>query len=140
MILRRIAEAIKRQDWFTVLVEVLIVVFGVFIGIQVANWNEDRKTRTEEQRFIAQLLKEINSEIEEKSIGSPSPTPESDFWNPDLPRFNPNRLTPSCPIFSAGRLHSLTSSSFAHLCCPLWTNSRLQAVLVCYQIRKHATP
>ena len=37
MILRRIAEALRRQDWFTVAVETPIVVFGVFIGLQADN-------------------------------------------------------------------------------------------------------
>lgn len=68
MILRRIAEAIRRQDWFTVCVEVLIVVFGVFIGLQVDDWNEDRKGQAEERRFIAQLLTEVDTAIEDKSI------------------------------------------------------------------------
>ena len=42
MILRRIAEAFRRQDWFTVFVETMIVVVGVFVGLQVDNWNAAR--------------------------------------------------------------------------------------------------
>ncbi|MEM5518643.1 hypothetical protein WNY37_16920 [Henriciella sp. AS95] len=42
MILQRLATSIRKQDWFTVLIETLIVVFGVFIGLQVNNWNEAR--------------------------------------------------------------------------------------------------
>ncbi|WP_299949230.1 hypothetical protein [Hyphomonas sp. BRH_c22] len=38
MILRRITDAFRKQDWFTVAVETLIVFFGVFIGLQVNNW------------------------------------------------------------------------------------------------------
>ena len=38
MILRRITEAFRKQDWFTVAVETLIVVLGVFLGIQLGNW------------------------------------------------------------------------------------------------------
>ena len=45
MILQRLATAIRKQDWFTVIIETLIVVFGVFIGLQVNNWNEARKDR-----------------------------------------------------------------------------------------------
>ena len=37
MILRRLATSIRKQDWFTVFIETLIVVFGVFIGLQVNN-------------------------------------------------------------------------------------------------------
>ena len=59
MILRRISHAFRKQDWFTVLIETLIVVFGVFIGLQVNNWNEARRDRiqaeTSRERLIADL-------------------------------------------------------------------------------------
>ena len=47
MILQRLATSIRKQDWFTVVIETLIVVFGVFLGLQLGNWNE---ARTEAQR------------------------------------------------------------------------------------------
>ena len=43
MILRRLTNAFRKQDWFTVFIETLIVVLGVFIGLQVNNWNESRQ-------------------------------------------------------------------------------------------------
>ena len=43
MILRRLAEGVRKQDWFTVVVEVLIVVVGIFLGLQVDDWNNARK-------------------------------------------------------------------------------------------------
>ena len=42
MILRRLAESIRKQEWFTVVLEVLIVVVGIFIGLQVDEWNRAR--------------------------------------------------------------------------------------------------
>jgi hypothetical protein len=42
MILQRISDAFRRQDWFTVTVETLIVVLGVFLGLQINNWNTGR--------------------------------------------------------------------------------------------------
>ena len=42
MLLRRITEHVKAQNWFAVALDFLIVVTGVFIGIQVSNWNEAR--------------------------------------------------------------------------------------------------
>jgi hypothetical protein len=59
MILRRIAESIRARDWFTVVIEFAIVVAGVFIGIQVANWNEARKFAAQEQSYLSQLRDEI---------------------------------------------------------------------------------
>lgn len=55
MILRRLAAAFRRQDWFTVGLEIMIVVLGVFIGIQMANWNEVLQERIE-QRSVEQRL------------------------------------------------------------------------------------
>ena len=40
MILRRLAEGIREQNWFTVVLEVLIVVVGIFIGLQVDDRNK----------------------------------------------------------------------------------------------------
>ena len=55
MILRRLAAAFRRQDWFAAGLEIMIVVLGVFIGIQMANWNEALQERIE-QRSVEQRL------------------------------------------------------------------------------------
>ncbi|WP_338242429.1 hypothetical protein [Aurantiacibacter hainanensis] len=39
---RRMLGYLKEQNWFAVIVEFLIVVLGVFLGIQASNWNEAR--------------------------------------------------------------------------------------------------
>jgi hypothetical protein len=39
MILRRLTDALRKQVWFTVALETLIIVFGVFIGRQLSSWN-----------------------------------------------------------------------------------------------------
>jgi hypothetical protein len=71
MILRRIAEAIRTRDWFTFSIEFAIVVAGVFIGIQVANWNEARKFAAQEQSYLEQLREEIriNHSVVELRMG-----------------------------------------------------------------------
>jgi len=42
-------------------IEFAIVVAGVFIGIQVANWNEARKFAAQEQSYLGQLREEIQN-------------------------------------------------------------------------------
>ena len=42
MIFRRIKAHIEKENWFAVGIDFVIVVIGVFIGIQVANWNAAR--------------------------------------------------------------------------------------------------
>src|SRR5690606_23906459 len=49
----------KAQNWFAVGIDFVIVVVGVFIGIQVSNWNEERTLRLQERSFLAQLRDEI---------------------------------------------------------------------------------
>lgn len=63
MILRRIADAVRKHDWFTVAVETLIVVLGVFIGLQVNNWNEARGERAREKIHLASLVQDIQNDI-----------------------------------------------------------------------------
>jgi hypothetical protein len=59
MILRRFVEALRTRDWFTVAIELAIVVLGVFIGIQVSNWNDERKLAAQERSYLGQLRDEI---------------------------------------------------------------------------------
>ena len=42
MILRRLSQSLKEQNWTAIWIEFLLLVTGVFLGIQVANWNAER--------------------------------------------------------------------------------------------------
>ncbi len=59
MLLRRVIAHFRRQKWAAIGIDFVIVVIGVFIGIQVANWNEERGER---QRELV-LLRELRSEL-----------------------------------------------------------------------------
>ena len=59
MILKRTAEAIRKQDWFTVAVEFVLVVVGVLAALQVDEWNRDRLEAREEKVFLARLATDI---------------------------------------------------------------------------------
>lgn len=63
MILRRLADAITEQNWFTVVLEVLIVVVGIFTGLQVDDWNEVRKDRAEAQVYLGHLHEDVETDI-----------------------------------------------------------------------------
>ena len=65
MILRRITSALRQQDWFTVLIETLIVVLGVFLGIQLGNWNEARTDRAAYQEALVRFEAEIDTNMVE---------------------------------------------------------------------------
>ncbi|MBO6689336.1 MAG: hypothetical protein JJ931_12835 [Henriciella sp.] len=61
MILRRLTTAFRKQDWFTVAVETLIVVFGVYIGLQVNNWNTERGERQLEAKYRLLLVSDLRA-------------------------------------------------------------------------------
>ncbi len=42
MILRRLSQSLKTQNWTAIWIEFILLVAGVFLGIQVSNWNADR--------------------------------------------------------------------------------------------------
>ena len=69
-VLARLAEAVRRQDWFTVLVEVAVVVLGVVIGFQVTGWGQTRSDRAKEAVYLRQLsedLRETLADVERAS-------------------------------------------------------------------------
>lgn len=55
MILRRVIEHVKAQNWTAVALDFCIVVVGVFIGIQVSNWNEARVTQDRSKGYLVRL-------------------------------------------------------------------------------------
>ena len=63
MILRRLAEAIRGQNWFTVALEILIVVVGIFIGLQVNDWNQARIDRGLETRYLERLHADLLTDL-----------------------------------------------------------------------------
>jgi hypothetical protein len=65
VIFQRLAKSLREQDWFVVLIEILIVVVGLFLGLQANNWNEDRKSAIWEQRFLTDLAIEFRSNREQ---------------------------------------------------------------------------
>ena len=63
MILRRLADSIKGQNWSTVVLEVLIVVVGIFIGLQVDDWNQARKEANETDKALMALESDMRSDL-----------------------------------------------------------------------------
>ncbi len=45
MIFKRAVARLGAQDWLAIAIELAIVIIGVFIGIWVANWNQERSER-----------------------------------------------------------------------------------------------
>lgn len=63
MLLRRVIEHVKTQNWTAVGIDFVIVVVGVFIGIQVSNWNAARGERAAETRALELLFDEVQDNV-----------------------------------------------------------------------------
>jgi len=55
MILRRIITHLRKQEWMAIAIDFLIVVIGVFVATQVADWNEARRDRGVEHALLERL-------------------------------------------------------------------------------------
>ena len=69
MILRRITKHVKDQNWFAVALDFFIVVAGILIAFQITNWNEAREDRGAEQRYLAELARDLEADITEAQDG-----------------------------------------------------------------------
>lgn len=59
MILSRLKNAIRDQNWFAVVLEVCIVIVGVVIGFQITAWGQDWSDRAKEQTYLQQLAGDL---------------------------------------------------------------------------------
>ena len=62
MILRRLSQSLKEQNWTAIVIEFVLLVTGVFLGIQVSNWNAERETRQKSALFTARLVSDLKVE------------------------------------------------------------------------------
>lgn len=65
MLLRRIIAHLRKQEWTAVGIDFAIVVVGVFIGIQVANWNESRLEAQRETAYLVALQGDFRAVVTE---------------------------------------------------------------------------
>ncbi len=62
MILRRVIQHVKKQEWTAIGIDFLIVVLGVFVGIQVSNWNAEREISKKSAVFTERLRADLRGE------------------------------------------------------------------------------
>lgn len=61
MLLRRITEHVKAQNWTAVGLDFVIVVVGVFVGLQVQEWAEEQDRRKTERTYTMRLHDEVTN-------------------------------------------------------------------------------
>lgn len=62
MILRRVIEHVRAQNWFAVAIDFVIVVLGVFLGIQIGNWNAAEADARLGRDYVERLLRDLRED------------------------------------------------------------------------------
>jgi hypothetical protein len=63
MLLRRASQHIRRQDWTAITIEFVLLIAGILIALQVAEWNESRRERIREHDYLVRMLTELDQSI-----------------------------------------------------------------------------
>lgn len=63
MILRRVIEHFRKQEWTAIFLDFVIVVVGVFVGLQVNTWNAARQLKAEQHSTLVRLLSEAEEGV-----------------------------------------------------------------------------
>lgn len=133
MILRRVVAAFRKQDWFTVFVETMIVVLGVFLGLQVNNWNEARADRALGEDYLVRLIADLEQDLSatrgligyyddvtksikdtDRMLASPDPEPRAlvvSAYRASEFTYNPQRRATWDQIVSSGDLGLLADAA-----------------------------
>lgn len=67
MILRRFTKHITDQNWFAVGLDVLVVITGIFLGMQVSEWNDVKKQNEEGIYHLTALMNFIEKDITDQA-------------------------------------------------------------------------
>lgn len=59
MILRRFVRHVTDQNWFAVGLDVIVVIVGIFLGLQVQSWSEEQEERSKEYVFLSRMHSEL---------------------------------------------------------------------------------
>jgi len=112
MILRRVIEHLKKQQWTAVVIELVIVIAGVFIGLQVNDWKDARRDRAREVVYLESIATELDESIAsiQQSIGCSNDRSALDelqidaATDPEVVRADPGRFV--FAITRGGYTHS----------------------------------
>ncbi len=63
MILRRVIAHFRKQEWTAVALDFVIVVLGVFVGLQVSNWNAARADQQRAQGYLERIGADLDTDI-----------------------------------------------------------------------------
>lgn len=69
MLLRRLSEHVRTQNWTAVGLDFFIVVAGILIAFQITSWNEARLNRGDEGRYLTELAVNLEGDLAQVRAG-----------------------------------------------------------------------
>ncbi len=69
VILRRFTKHISEQNWFAVWIDLIVVVSGIFLGLQASEWNESREDVQWERAFYQDLNGDLERDLQDLRVG-----------------------------------------------------------------------
>lgn len=63
MLLRKVIDHVRKQEWTAIVIDFVIVVLGVFIGLQVANWNEARADQVRGHSYLERIHNDLEADL-----------------------------------------------------------------------------
>lgn len=65
MLFRRVVERLRQQDWFAVGIELVVVIVGIFVGLQATEWSNARRDQAEQTNYLQRLLSDNEANLVE---------------------------------------------------------------------------
>lgn len=59
MILRRLAGHLRHDNWFTIILELTVVVVGLFLAFQLDRWYESQRSKSDLQAHLVSLAEDF---------------------------------------------------------------------------------
>ena len=123
MVIRRIINRFRTRDWAALVSELVIVIVGIFIAIQVDRWWEQQDDLQREQLYIARLAEDIERDIEEITYSIDLAAFRLDFANlliaasrdPEIARDQPERFLAAVHQAAFTHTPALSSDTFEEL-------------------------
>ena len=61
--MRRLAQRLREHDWMAAVIELVIVIAGILIALQVSNWNQERSDRARGQVYLRRIHADLQSDL-----------------------------------------------------------------------------
>jgi hypothetical protein len=68
MVATRLMTRLREHDWLAVVIELLVVVLGILIALQVSNWNQARLDRARAHDYYARIHAELSTDLKTMDV------------------------------------------------------------------------